>query len=301
MPPSLHEPLLALFRNDLRLVAELAAPLLGTPTDDLGALRTFDTALTDARPLERRVDLGVVPERGPVYLLEVQLRADSEKLWTWPSYVALTRDRLRREIVLVVLTLSPTVAAWARQPISLGPTGSVLVPLVISPAEIAPLTDATEALAHPERLVLSALAHGRGPAAIDIAEAAARVVGRLDADRAGFYTDLILSALSANARAVLEVALRQGYEYQSEFARRYFFEGLAEGAANGALCFGQELLLLSLSQRGFTVDEALQQRIAAESTPDLLRSWMRRAMSARTLDEVFAAADAPPPAIAPHG
>jgi hypothetical protein len=92
----------------------------------------------------------------------------------------------------------------------------------------------------------------------------------------------------------------QGYEYQSEFARRYFFEGMAEGAAKGALSFGQELLLLSLSQRGFTVDEALQQRIAAESTPDLLRSWMRRASTARTLDEIFAA-DAPSPAIAPHG
>ena len=63
---------------------------------------------------------------------------------------------------------------------------------------------------------------------------------------------------------------------------------MAEGKAEGALSFGQELLLLSLSQRGFTVDEALQQRIAAESTPDLLRSWMRRASTARTLDEIFA-------------
>lgn len=68
------------------------------------------------------------------------------------------------------------------------------------------------------------------------------------------------------------------------------------GTAKGALSVGQELLLLSLSQRAFTVEEALQQRIAAESTPDLLRLWMRRASTARTLDEVFTA-----DALAPHG
>ena len=90
--------------------------------------------------------------------------------------------------------------------------------------------------------------------------------------------------------------MRQGYKHPGEFSRRYFFEGVAEGAANGALSVGPELLHVSLSQRAFTVDEALQQRIAAESTPDLLRLWMRRASSARTLDEVFTA-DAP----APHG
>ena len=43
--------------------------------------------------------------------------------------------------------------------------------------------------------------------------------------------DLILIALSQTAPEVLKASMNSlGYEYQSDFARRYFFEGKTEGA-----------------------------------------------------------------------
>jgi cytochrome c len=55
------------------------------------------------------------------------------------------------------------VADWAKSPILLDPLGSRLCPLVIGPAQIPLVSDVATACAHPEQLVLSALAHGKGP------------------------------------------------------------------------------------------------------------------------------------------
>jgi hypothetical protein len=292
MPSSLHETLIDLFRADLRLVADLAAPFLAPVAGGIGGLQPLDTALTDPRPIERRADLGVVPDRGPVFILEVQLRIDPDKLWTWPSYTVITRDRLRREVVLVVLTLSPRVAVWAKEPISLGPTGSVLVPLVIGPANIPLLTDPSEALAHPERLVLSALVHGTGPAGAAIAAAAAGVVAQLDDDRARPYTDLILNALGESARAALEAALLQNYEYKSDFAKKYIAMGKAEGEAKGkaegkAEGLAQALIKV-LRSRGLHPDAAAVVRIESTEETSVLFAWLDRALTASSVEEVLA-------------
>ena len=169
MPSSLHEALIHLFRANLRLIEVLTAPLLGLPPGGLGELRIEDANLTDPRPLERRADLAILPSVGPAFIVEVQLAVDATKRWTWPSYTALTRDRLRRDVVLVVVTLKAAVAEWAREPVPLDPLGSRLCPLVIGPAQIPLTVDPAVARASPEQLVLSALAHGEGPAGEDIA------------------------------------------------------------------------------------------------------------------------------------
>jgi hypothetical protein len=121
MPSSLHEALVHLFRANLRLIEVLTAPILQLPPGGLGELRVLDANLTDARPLERRADLAILPSVGPAFIVEVQLAIDATKRWTWPSYSALTRDRLRRDVVLVVITLKEGVADWAREPILLDP------------------------------------------------------------------------------------------------------------------------------------------------------------------------------------
>jgi hypothetical protein len=238
----------------------------------------------------------VVPERGPVFILEVQLRVDPDKLWTWPSYTSLARDRLRRDVVLVVLTLSPAVAVWARKPIPLDPAGSMLVPVVIGPTDIPLLTDPALALAHPERLVLSALVHGRGPAGAAIAETAAGVVTKLDDDRARPYTDLILNALGETARAALEAALLQNYEYKSDFAKKYIAMGKAEGEAEGeakgeakgqAKGLGQAVIKV-LRSRGLHPDAAAMARIESTEDTALLLEWLDRAMTATSVEEALA-------------
>ena len=283
MPSSLHECLIELFRADLHLIETLAAPALGIPPGGLGALHAIDATLTDPRPVERRADLAILSEHGPAFILEVQLAVDPDKRWTWPSYAALTRDRLRRDVVLVVLTLQPAVAAWARTPIRLDPMGSALRPLVIGPQEIPLITDPAQACAHPEQLVLAAIAHGQGPQGVAIAGVAATAIRQLDDDRARTYTDLILNALGTAARAALEAALFENYEYQSELFRKLVSQGRQEGRQEAATL----ILLDILRHRHIAISDAARTQIAAAPSAETLQRYITRALTASSLDEVL--------------
>ncbi len=54
----------------------------------------------------------------------------------------------------------------------------------------------------------------------------------LDEERARFYGDLVQNALNEAARRALEAKMK-GYEYQSDFAKKYVAQGRAEGEAQG--------------------------------------------------------------------
>ncbi|MCZ7687696.1 MAG: DUF4351 domain-containing protein [Sandaracinaceae bacterium] len=94
-------------------------------------------------------------------------------------------------------------------------------------------------------------------------------------------------ALGDAARAALEALMRSGgYEYQSEFARRYFDEGKAEGRAEGEAA-GRAKLLVKLLQLKFgALPAELHDRIASASIEELER-WGERVLSAATLEDVL--------------
>ena len=291
MPSTLHEALIALFRANLRLIELLTAPLLPLPAEGLGELRTEEANLTEVRPVERRADLAILSANGPAFVLEVQLAMDSAKRWTWPAYAALSRDRLRRDVILVVLTLEAGVADWARTPIRLDPLGSQLCPLVIGPEQIPLITDLAQARAAPEQLVLSALAHGEGPAGVDIARTTAAVAPFLDEERGRFYIDLVSSALGPVARAVLEAAMFENYEYRSELFRRLVAqgkaEGKAEGRAEGAHIALTEAILGLLRARNIPIDATAQARVDALPDAAAQLRCINRALTATSLDELL--------------
>lgn len=74
-----------------------------------------------------------------------------------------------------------------------------------------------------------------------------------------------------------------GYEYQNELIRTYFFEGKAEGKADGEA----SALLRILRHRGFEVDDALVARVEQQTDLAQLDAWLDRALDAASLDEVF--------------
>ncbi len=307
MPSALHESMIELFRVDPHLIEALAGPLLGLSPGDLGALSTEDANLSDARPVERRADLAIVSERGLAFVIEAQLSVDSDKRWTWPAYAVLARDRFRHEVVLVVLTLNPTVADWAKSPILLDPLGSRLCPLVIGPAQIPLVSDVATACAHPEQLVLSALAHGKGPDGLALARAAAAAAPLLDEDRGRFNMDHISDALGPVARAALEAAMFENYEYRSELFRSLVNQGRAEGEAQGVVrgkiegkiegriegkIEGEVLGLRTaivevLRRRQIPIDAPAQNQLAVVTDAPTLMRFLNRAVTASTLDEVL--------------
>jgi hypothetical protein len=69
-----------------------------------------------------------------------------------------------------------------------------------------------------------------------IASAAIVASADIGAERSRLYLDLIHLSLSGGAKQPLEDTMNSlGYEYQSDFARRYFGEGKAEGRIEGRM------------------------------------------------------------------
>jgi Domain of unknown function (DUF4351) len=237
-----HEIIVELFRNRPELAARLLRETARLTIPE-GEARIDSVDFAQVQPTEYRADAVVTllhPERrNPVLsiVVEVQLRADERKRFTWPVYITTLRARLECPVYLLVVTHHASTARWCSQPIDLG-SGYVL-PLAVGPEEVPVVVDAQEAKASPELAILSVIAHGqhRDPQiAASIASAAEQAVVGLDDDLAVMYLDVILSSLSDGARTELATMI-PGYEFQSEFVRTHFFkarqEGMAAGVAEG--------------------------------------------------------------------
>jgi hypothetical protein len=84
------------------------------------------------------------------------------------------------------------------------------------------------ALKLPELAVLSAMAHRD----LDAADVAVEAIAPLPEDVSRLYFDLIVSRLPEGSWRLLEARM-QGYQYQSEFARKYYGQGHEEGLKKG--------------------------------------------------------------------
>ena len=304
MPSTLHEVLVLLFRNRPRLAAELIGGSLGAPVPAFREARVEDASLGSVTPTELQADLVVRLEgdRPTALVVEVQLGKDPDKTWSWPAYVATLRARLRCETMLVVVCVDEAVATWCARPILLGAPGNVVTPLVVGPRAVPEVTDPEQAMAAPELAVLSVLAHGQSAAAEAIGKAALAAAARLDDARAALYADLTLGMVHEAAKKALEAMMASGnYEYQSEFARKYFGQGRAEGEARGkalglheGLALGlqegltkgkAEALLAVLAARGLPVSPELRERVLGCTDIGRLEAWLTRAVSAASAAE----------------
>ena len=75
----------------------------------------------------------------------------------------------------------------------------------------------------------------------------------------------------------------KGYEYQSDFAKKYVAQGLAEGLTKGRTEEAARALLTVLRVRGFKVPDPLRERILAERDPERLERWLEKAAIATSV------------------
>jgi hypothetical protein len=283
VPSLLPEALVELFRNRPELAAELLREALGVALPAHGVARIEDSTLTQLVPAQYHADLVVVlgdpyPVLGIV--VEVQLDRDEDKRYAWPLYAAAVRARIRAPCLVLVVAWNRGVAAWAARPIEMGQPGCTFVPLVLGPSAVPVVSDPAAARRSPELAVLSALAHGRGDAALPVALAALGAMVKLDSERSRLYHDLVVGALATSARHALEKLMQSGkYEYQTEFARRYVAEGLVQGMARALLAF--------LAAHGLVVDDAQRARVLACQDTALLDRWIMRAATATSAADVL--------------
>lgn len=298
MPSQEHDGLVRLVELRPELAAELLA-LAGVvaPPHDAAALSTAQ--LTDLEPAEYRADAVVVLQGSGStsnvlgIVVETQLGRDGEKRWVWPAYAVSLRRRLKCPTCVLVIAPDASVAADARSPIALGPGGSVFQAIVVGPSEVPIVTDEAEAIRSPEVALLSVVAHGHGPSAKEIARAALAGAGRLPDEQQRLYSELIYLAVGeATRRAVEELMTNGPYVYKSDFALKHQAKGRAEGLAAGRAegrAEGRAVAVLDLLEaRGIAVTAEDRARVLACTDEVTLGRWFHRAVTASSVDVVFA-------------
>jgi len=98
------------------------------------------------------------------------------------------------------------------------------------------------------------------------------------------------NSLNEAARQALETMMK-GYEYQSDFAKKYVEQGLAEGRdlgrAEGRAEEAARALLTVLRARGITVPDDVRERILAQKEPERLEHWLEKAAVAASVAAVI--------------
>jgi hypothetical protein len=216
-------------------------------------------------------------------VVEIQRAIDERKRWSWPVYVGTLRCQCRCPVVLLVLCLDNETAAWARQPIDLG-FDQVVRPFAVGPSALPKIREPELASRLPELAVLSATTHGNDePDGLETVLAAMVALARFDDERARFYLDLILARLNERVSRALEAMRMQKYEYQSEFARKYYGqgrqEGFAEGLSQGEARGEAQAILAVLEARGLKVPAKVREAVLACSDLTRLQAWVRAAVT----------------------
>ncbi|PXX68421.1 hypothetical protein DFR70_102101 [Nocardia tenerifensis] len=288
MPGKLHELLVDLFRQRPQLAAELLTPVMHDPLPEYDHARLECGDFPDIDPTEYRADVVVVLAESTTpavaVVVEVQLRPDKRKAWSWPVYLTTLRARLKCPTVLLVLCPNNRTANYCRRPLHVAPDFT-LKPIVLSPDDIPVITDPDVAAANPELAVLSAVAHANHPDRDSILTVLASQV--LPAPHGTMYIDLVAGILPKAARHFLESLMTTGYEYQNPLFRSWYIEGKSAGESEGEARGEAKALLKVLRKRGFEVSDALIARVEEQTDTDQLDAWLDRAIDAKSLDEVF--------------
>ena len=289
MPSARHEIIVELFRSRPSLAAELLREVLDIPIPAFTEARIESSTFTDLHPSEYAADLVVLLSNGhPVLgiVIEVQLRPDPSKAYSWPYYVASLQLRLRCPTCLLIFTPDARVAKWAAHISPQGP-GWSFKPLVLGPDMIPVVTTPEDAAARPELAVLSVMAHAaRMPSARAAAMATAATQAVVNLPCGELYFDAILASLSAAARKAFEAMNIKNYEFQSEWARNLIAQGRAEGEAEGEARGKATAILRVLQARGILVAAEIRDQITGCTDLATLDRWIQRAVVAARANDV---------------
>jgi hypothetical protein len=237
------------------------------------AMRVFCDA--DDRPL-----LAVV--------FEVQRGGDRAKLRRWKLYVAQLEVEMDVGTWLLVLCPRPKVAAWYRRQLDDDQSSLTLQPYIFTPDEVPLILDGRLARTNPALAVLSAICHGAHPEVDALFPALVAALRSLGPAGAIPYHDVVLAGLPSAARTRWEEFMSTtavGREYLSEHLRALAAQHEARGRAEGE---GIAVLTV-LEARGITVSVEIREQILACTDVEQLDSWLRRAVSATTAEDVVRA------------
>ena len=317
MPSRKHQRLVVLLTEYPRLLVELARSCPGIDMPDV--LELLPGPETVRFPTtERTADGAVLVRRngggiGEAFVLEVQLEKEAEKHIAWPAYVVGTAARLRCPTTLVVVAGSERVARWASQPIDLGHGRAVIQPLVVGPRQIPSALTLEEARERPDRLALSVIIHGHERGSLGLNRMAVKIARELLArgdHRSKVLADLIVGSGREEVRR-----MERAEDTETGWGKTFWFgeigkavakgwaegrrtgrvkgkaEGLAKGKAEGLAKGKAEGLAAGLRTvlRARRLEPTARQQARIDACRDRrqLQQWLRRALVAEDVEEIF--------------
>jgi hypothetical protein len=213
-------------------------------------------------------------------VLEVQRGWDLDKRWTWKLYVAHMEAELQVNAALVVYCPDPAIARRHRGLFEFEGLSLPLRPFIFTPRDVPRVVEVDLVRSNPALAVFSAICHG-GDADVDaVFPALAEALMTLGPRKAILYYDIVLAGLPQAPRKRWEDFMTTvvGPEYRSELFREIDARARTEEEGTAVLTV--------LDARGVHVPHAIRERILACTDLTQLKTWLRRAATATTADEV---------------
>ncbi|MFI6286898.1 hypothetical protein ACIBCM_19475 [Streptomyces sp. NPDC051018] len=283
MVSSPHEAMHRIFQEYPELftgVSRLLGLTLPAPT----TATVLPTDLTEAKPVERRVDtllrFGTENEGAFLLAVEAQGKKDPSKPGSWAYYLTYLYEKYRVPPMLLVVCQDRTTAEWASRPVRIGLPqwdSVVLRPLVAGPHNMPVITDAAEAGKDLALATLSAITHAADPDVGAILRALSTALRDTPETVADPIVELTAQGLGKRPAAQEWrnlVAVDLSF-YKSPLSEEIRNEGRAQS------------ILTVLKARGIDITDETRTRIAESTDPELLDQWLARAALADSADDVF--------------
>lgn len=295
MPSAEHESPIALAKLDPGMVVWLLANVFDIKVPDYHHARAQPTDVRVMVPRTYHADGMVLycdAADQPVFavVVEVQRGRDKAKRHTWKLYVAQLEAELGVSAALVVFCPDPVKARWYRQLIEPDGLSSLpLQPWIFTTDDVPLVMDVDLARANPAIAVLSAVCHGAQPEVDAMFPALVEVLRTVGPHRAILYYDIMLAGLPQAARARWEefMTATLGHEYYSDVFRNLAAQHEEIGEVRGEARGEARSVLAVLNTRGIDVPDAVRDQILACTDTALLDTWLRRAVTAPTAEDVI--------------
>ncbi|MEU0074832.1 hypothetical protein ABZ027_35665 [Streptomyces sp. NPDC006332] len=286
-----HEAMHRIFQEHPDLFSRVSE-VLGVDFPPPTSVTVLPNDLTDTRPIERRVDtllrLETEDDEPLLLAIEAQGKKDPDKLGSWAYYASYLLTKYRLQPMLLVVCQDRATAEWAAQPVDFGPRQWPLLtlrPLVAGPHNMPVITDPTEVRKDLALATLSTITHARNPEIGAILKAMTTVLR----DTPDAVKNPVIEFISQGLGKLPAAALwRKLVAVDLSFYKSPLFEEVrAEARAEGQTRRAAEDILAVLAERGIDVSEDARERITGCGDPEVLRHWLRRAVTAPTAEDIF--------------
>ncbi|MFI7135065.1 hypothetical protein ACIBQ1_56050 [Nonomuraea sp. NPDC050153] len=296
MPSPRHDALVKMFTDRPQLAVEVLHDLMGVdlPATPLIQLEntTFNTRRSD--DIEADLVLAMGPPQSPAHAIIVEIQHDkSKEPQQLARYAAALWLMLRCDVTVLVICPDRGVATHYAQPVESGLTGYRLPAQVLGPDGIPAITDPQQATCQPDLAAMSVMVHGHNRKVI---EAFAAALAETGDEHAPKYYEYAYSMAAPEIRRLMEeIMTSTDWPVYSPFAREHYGRGLAEGQTIGKAEGKTEgkaeeaarSVLLVLATRGFNVPDDTCARITTCTDLAQLETWLTRAVTAQTLQDLF--------------